>query len=134
MRTGSYTLDAGAVVQHRGDRNFKLPDPLFLGLMTVPPHPEGEGGVELSAAGYQRAPIQFGTASPRVVGGTMVNLYPVVFRPNEGWDGVLYAAIFDEHGKVFFYGRLWRQSSGSDGGLATIPASSIRLRFHQAAQ
>ncbi|HEX4196218.1 MAG TPA: hypothetical protein VHZ26_02125 [Caulobacteraceae bacterium] len=133
MLTGSYTLDAGVVVQHRGDWAFKIPPKLYLGLMTRAPEPEGAGGVELQAPGYERQPIEFAPSSPYVPNGVQRNSGQVAFTPNKKWPAVGHAALFDEDGVVLFYGYLVRHPSSVRDDRATFTASAIQLRVHQAA-
>jgi hypothetical protein len=128
MDPGSYVLDAAIVVQHRGDRAFDGAVTLDLALLTEAPNPEGEGGVEIAAAGYMRQQVAF--APDTAPTGSRYNLHPVAFADVAAWPQPNYAALCDGE-RVLYWARLIRQS-GASNGSANFPARSIKLQVGDA--
>lgn len=131
--TGTHTLDAGIVVQHRGDATFDGAVTLHMALMVKSPAPEGGGGIELEAQGYCRQKVSFAPFSTSASSGMRRNLNAVDFGALEGWPPVRHAAFFDDSGALRYYGHLVRQP-GSPDGYVRFDASAIQLRVHQRAQ
>jgi hypothetical protein len=125
MQTGSYSLDACVVVQHR---HLLLNGRYKIGLLTRPPTPEGAHAIELAAPGYVVQDIRFGL--PPLVGGVVRSVGRLSFGPiaDEVAD-VRHAAIYDEAHAVIAYGLLRRAPGYVGPREIAFESEAIQVRF-----
>jgi hypothetical protein len=98
---------------------------LVLGLLIVPPRPEGDGYVEVAAAGYGRIELEFSPLSSGVFG----NACELQMGPLAAWPTASHLGGFDSEGRVVCYGRLIAMDAGRGGGdFLKFAPGAIKLK------
>lgn len=125
MQSGTYSLDARAVVQHR---HKSLGGQHTLGLLVTPPTPEGAHAVELDVPGYIAPAIHFGP--PVVIGGAVRSGNRASFGAiGDALADVTHAAIFDLDRCIIAYGPVQRAPGTAGPAEIAFEPGAIRVRF-----
>jgi len=92
----------------------QAPGPLFLGLLTRPPNPDGDHYEELRLPGGERPPLEITPLDGRYE----TNANHVSFAIPAGSPPVLHIGLFDAEGVLRYYGRLVSTRSAIGPALA----------------
>lgn len=74
-----------------GVASYEMPSPIYIGLFTVVPI-DGEGGTEVTGAGYARQVISVSAASSGLTANTNLIQFPIA---TEEWGTIVAAGIWD---------------------------------------
>jgi hypothetical protein len=126
-----YQLRARAILQLRDGREHKLPDDLWVGLLTKPPMPEGFGHKELDTGrGYARQPIVVHSLNDLNLSSTPRNRDEIRFDTISHLDPhVTHCGIFDDQGAVLFYGLLDGDGQRKPNGPIVFDRHKISLEW-----
>lgn len=105
--------------------------PLYLGLFTVAPGAGGDGGTEVSGAGYARQAIPFGTPATDDGGVTsMTNADDFVFpRAESSWGEVSAWGVFDAGtgGHLLFWQTFGTPQAVQSGNVVAVQEACVMI-------
>ncbi len=128
MISNSYSLDAVVVVQHRGQPEA-FEGPFTLGLLTLPPTPEGTHAKELEAPGYTRPAVEFGPPAGDRAGGARRSGGRITFGAIADHSSeARYAAVFRGN-EIVAYGPVVPAPGHVGAKEIAFEPQSVRVRF-----